>query len=109
MAHDLARIEQSGRIELLLYLGERLGNPWAKLPQDPLAAADAITMLAAEGSLVFAYQLARFLGDGAHLRCAALWPTAAHIQNGSHVQRANRSVGVPGSPCAVTCEHIGEG
>src|SRR6185437_4495223 len=62
-------------------------------------------MLAAEGAAVLAHQLGGFLRDGAHL----LRAIAPHVEDRSHVQRADRRVRVPGALRAVAREHLGEG
>ncbi|KWT97635.1 hypothetical protein APY03_1331 [Variovorax sp. WDL1] len=101
---DLAGVEEADRVQLVLDGAEGLVDRRAELPLDPLAAAQAVAVLAAEGALVLAHQLAGFLGDGAHLRGAV----DAHVENGPHVQRAHRCMGIPGAARAVLREDLGE-
>src|SRR6185295_15798863 len=103
-----ARIEQPDGIELLLDRTKRLVERVAELPPDPLAAAQAVAVLAAVGAAIFAHELGCFLGDRAHLRRAAFRPATPHVEDGTHVQRPDRSVRIPGAARAVAREYVGE-
>ena len=82
---------------LLLDGAEGFVDRGAELPLDPFAAAQAVAVLAAEGALVLAHQRAGLFGDRAHLGRAV----GAHVEDGPHVQRADRRVRVPGAAAAV--------
>ena len=96
--------QQPLRIEQLLDAAEGLGDARAELPLDPFAAAQAVAVLAAVGAAVLAHQRRRLLGDLPHLGRAI----APHVQDGPHVQRADRRMGVPGAARAVPAEYLGE-
>ncbi|MCG3189048.1 MAG: hypothetical protein LKCHEGNO_01291 [Burkholderiaceae bacterium] len=101
---DAVRAEQVVRVEVLLDGAKRLVQPRAELPGDPLAATQAVAVLAAVGALELAHQLGGFLCDRAHLGR----PVATHVEDRPHVQRADRRVRVPGAARAVAREHLGQ-
>ncbi len=106
--HDLAGIHQVVGIEEVLDLFETAGQALAELPGHPFAADQAIAVLARERALVPSHQNGGLLGDGAHLRRAAGRPRAAHVQDRTDMQRADRGVGIPGPARAVTRKDFGE-
>ena len=96
--------QQTNRVHFSFDLGKGLGDAGAKLPRDPLSPAQAIAVLAAVSPFEFPHQGTGLFGNGAHF----LWPIAAHVQNGPHMQGAHRGMGVPGAACAVLVKHLGE-
>jgi hypothetical protein len=68
----------------------------AELPGDPLAAHQAVAMLARERALVLAHQAPLLRQWRASFRAVA-----PQVEDGPHVQRADRGVGVPGAARAV--------
>ena len=87
-------------------LAKGLGDLWAKLPFDPFTPAQAVTMLAAVGALVFAYQRGCFFSNRPHLGGAPINPALAHVQNGTNMQRTHRGVRIPSAFAAVFFEHL---
>jgi hypothetical protein len=59
-------------------------------------------MLAGECAFVFAHQGARFFCNRTHPGRAV----AAHVENGAHVQRADRRVRVPRAAGTVLAEYL---
>ena len=102
--NDFVRIEPVVGIEQRLDLCERLVQARAVLPGHPLAPAQTIAVLAGKRALVFTHHGRGFLGDCTHLGRAI----ATHVEDRSHVQRANAGVRIPGSLCAIPVEHFGQ-
>src|SRR3546814_15981701 len=65
-------------------------------------------MLAAIGALVFAHELCRLLGYSAHFGAAAMRSAGAHVEDRPHMQGADRGMGIPGAPGAVSGEYLGQ-
>ena len=99
---DFAGVHAVARIEQCLNLGKRGIEPRAELPRHPLAAAQAVTVLARVRPLVLANHGGSLLGDGAHLRRAA----ATHIENRAHMQGADAGVRVPGAIRTVLSKNL---
>ena len=104
-AHDLARIEQAGRIEAVLHLLECLDQPIAEHRRVKLGAHDAVAVLARMRAFVFAHERERLLGDGTHRFHVLLEP---QVEYRPHMQAADRSVRIPGAAGAVLFEHVGK-
>ena len=102
--HHALRAQQIERVHQRLDLPKGPRHVFAKLPLDPLAPAQAVTVFAAVGAFELAHERTGLLGDGAHLRGIA----PAHVQNRPHMQGAHTRVGVPGAARAVAREHLGE-
>ena len=102
---DALRAQQLLRVHLAFDLRKSLADARAKLPTDPLAPAQAVTVLTTECAFVLAHQGTGLFGNGAHFARAI----AAHVQNGAHMQSAHRGVGVPSAPAAVFAKHPGQG
>ena len=83
---------------------ERRREPRPEEGRDPFGAHQPVAVLAGIGALVLLHHRAGFLGDGAHL----LGAVAAHVEDRSHVQRADRGVRVPGAARAVLLEDVGQ-
>ena len=101
---DLARIEQAGRIHVLLDVRQRLRDVRAELPLNPFTPAQAVAVFAAVGAFEAAHQRRGFFCDCAHLAGAV----ASHVQNGAHMQRPDRGVRIPGATRAVARKDLGE-
>ncbi len=103
-AHDLAGVHQSLRIKSVLDLLKGFVESIPVLPAHPLAAHQPIAVLTRKSALVSPNQGTGLLGNRAH-RQRALAP---HVENRAHVQGSDRSVGIPGTACAVAGKNLGE-
>ena len=102
--HHAFRAEQIERIHQRLDLPKRLRYVLSKLPFNPLAPAQAVTVLAAVSPFELTHKGAGFFGDGAHFQSI---PTA-HVQNRPHMQGAHTRVSVPGAARAMAGKHLGK-
>src|SRR6185437_15412484 len=84
-AHDFAGVEETLRVELILYFLESAGEPRAEHRLVELRAHQPVAVLAGMRALVFAHHRERLLGDRAHgMRVFFL----AKIEDRAHVQAA---------------------
>ena len=103
-AHDFARVEQPPRVEEVLDFLERARDARPEHRRDPFRAHQPVAVFARISAFVLAHHRAGFLGDRAHF----LRAVRAHVEDGPHVQAADRGVRVPGAPGAVLLEHLGQ-
>ena len=101
---DAVGAEQVARVQLVFDGGKSLVDARPELPTHPFATTQAIAMLAAVGALKFAHQGCGFLRDGAHLDGTV----TPHVEDGPHVQGADRCMCVPSAACAMTRKHVAE-
>ena len=90
------RAEQVVRVEVLLDGAERLVQLGPELPGDPLAAAQAVAVLAAVGALVLAHQHAR-----PRRRSRASWRAPSR-----RMSRIGRTCSVPTDACAYQVPRV---
>ena len=105
---DALRAQQVVGVQVIFNLRESSVDFWAKLPLNPFAPAQAITMLATVGPFVMAYQGRGLFGNRTHLGGTSVRASLAHVQNRPHMQRADRFTGIPGAFAAVFPEDFGQ-
>ena len=100
---DLAGVEQVVGIERLLDAAERLVDRFAEHLAVPLAAGQAVAVLAAQGAAEFEDQVGDIFGDPPH---AGHVVAALEVQYRADVQAAHTGVAVEGAAGAVARQHL---
>ena len=98
------RRQQVNGVKMLFDACKGLCNLRAKLPFNPLTAAQTIAMLTAVSTFVFAHQGTGLFCNLTHV----LGTIAAHVQDGPDMQSANRRMGVPSTLGAMAFENLSQ-
>ena len=88
----------------MLDLTQGIGNLRTKLPANPFATAQAVTVLAAVRTFIATYQFRCFFCHRAHF----LRAIAAHIQDRPDMQSAYGCVRIPGAAGAIFGKDVGQ-
>ena len=101
--HDLARVEEAGRIERAFHRLECAHQAFAEHHLVEFGSADPVSVLAGVRALVFLDDRERLLRDRPHLLRTRF---VLHVENRAHMEAADRSVRVPGPLGAVPAEEL---
>ena len=90
---------------MLLDLFEGIVDTRTKLPFNPFAAAQTITVFTAESAFEFADELTGLFANMTHLFGAI----ASHIQDRAHMQCADGCMRIPSPLGAMACKNLCQG